>query len=154
MARLKTRQQLDLERLELARYALGKETQLDRTRILYIYCRQSTDRQYFKSDKNNTQQRSELETIAFEALQWPRELVRIRVENDTKHKQGATSGTKSIQDRPLLNEVYQDVKRGTVGGVLVVDVSRLSRDEDLIDPTVFAKACKRNDTAIITSADS
>jgi hypothetical protein len=54
----------------------------------------------------------------------------------------------------LLNEVYQDVKLGLVGGVLLVDVSRLSRDEDLIDPTVFARACKKSDTAIITSADS
>jgi DNA invertase Pin-like site-specific DNA recombinase len=154
MARLKTQAQLEQERLQLARYSFGKEVQLDRSRLLCIYCRQSTDRQYFKSDKNNTQQRSELEETAYTALQWPRELVSIRIENDVTHKQGATSGRKSIAYRPVLDSIYRDVKAGLVGAVLVVDVSRLSRDIDLIDPTMFAQACKRSDTAIVTSADS
>jgi DNA invertase Pin-like site-specific DNA recombinase len=154
MSRLKSAIELEVERQAIARYALGKEVQLDRTRLLYIYCRQSTDRQYFKSAKNATEQRLDLEDLARNELQWPVDKIIVMVENDTKHKHGFTSGTKSIQQRPKLNQIFEDVKAGKVGACLVVDVSRLSRDEDLIDPTVFAKECKKADTIIITTIDA
>ncbi len=144
----KSPEELEEERQELAKYALNSFV-LDRTRLLLIYCRQSTDKQYFKSAKDNTEQRSELEEHA-RMLQWPVEnIMPPFVENDVS-KRGKASGRISIDDRPKIKEVRDIINSGQASALLVIDVGRLSRDEDLIDHAVLAKECKRNRCVIIT----
>jgi len=146
MARLKTAVELEMERQELAKYAQGNYV-MDKARLLLPYARQSTDRQYFKSMMDNTEQSSELLEHA-RALDWPLDkILPVFVENDGSKK---TSGTISIDDRPKIKEARALINAGKVSAVLVIDVSRLFRDEDLVDPATFAKECKDNHCIIVT----
>ena len=147
MARLKTTIELEQERQELAKYVHGNYV-MDKTRFLLPYARQSTDKQYFKSMMDKTEQSSELLEHA-KMLDWPLDkILPVFVENDGNKRK--TSGTISIDDRPKIKEARALINAGKVSAVLVIDVSRLFRDEDLIDPAVFAKECKRNHCIIIT----
>ena len=42
------------------------------------------------------------------------------------------------------------INSGEAGAVRVRDVARLFRDEDLVGPVVFAKACKDHHVIVIT----
>ncbi len=149
MARLKTTIELEQERQELAKYIHGNYV-MDKTRFLLPYARQSTDKQYFKSTMDKTEQSSELLEHA-KMLEWPLDkILPVLVENDVIKRKRKTSGTISIDDRPKIKEARALINAGKVSAVLVIDVSRLFRDEDLIDPAVFAKECKRNHCIIIT----
>lgn len=55
----------------------------------------------------------------------------------------------NIQDRPVVNELLQDINTGDCDGVLVVEVERLARG-DTSDQGTIAKYFKFSDTIIIT----
>lgn len=66
----------------------------------------------------------------------------------------SVSGTLRIDQREGLTAVVEEIQRGTVGAVLVVDVSRLFRDEDMVEPMTFAKLCKKYKVLIMTLDDT
>jgi hypothetical protein len=97
MARLKTTIELETERLECARYAHGNYV-MDTTRFLLPYARRSTDKQYFKSTMDKTEQSSELLEHA-RSLEWPLDkILPVFVENDVIKRKRKTSATISIDD--------------------------------------------------------
>ena len=55
----------------------------------------------------------------------------------------------TIQDRPVVQELLQDISNGKCDGVLVVEVERLARG-DTSDQGTIAKYFKFSDTLIIT----
>lgn len=55
----------------------------------------------------------------------------------------------TIQDRPVVRELLQDINNGTCDGVLVVEVERLARG-DTSDQGTISKYFKFSDTLIIT----
>jgi DNA invertase Pin-like site-specific DNA recombinase len=153
MARLKTQAQLEAERQEAARYALGRfELPLDR--LLLVYARQSSTKQIVANVQSAKQQTVDLIEYGTE-LGWTRDgnadyklFVEKAVTRDGEIR--GVSGTVRISEREGLREVVEIINSGTAGAVLVVDISRLFRGEDLIDATVFANACKRNRVMVLT----
>ena len=63
-------------------------------------------------------------------------------------EQGVSGET--IEDRPTMQRLLVDIDAGRVAAVIVVDWSRLSRDEDNIDGLRIKKACKDNNVLILT----
>ena len=86
------------------------------------------------------------------ALEWKREQCTIFIENNMTRdgRIRGVSGTIPIENRPGLKTVMEYIKRGA-GAILCVDVSRLTRDADLVDATQLAQTCKRYHAVIVTS---
>ncbi|HEX6478729.1 MAG TPA: recombinase family protein [Ktedonobacteraceae bacterium] len=148
MARLRTREQLEQERLDTARYALGNIT-LDTTRLLLIYARQSTSRQYVNNIYSALEQRDGLLERATELGWWSDELRILYVENQLA-KKTHVSGSLRIDQRPGLQALTEVIESGKASAVLVVSVDRITRDPDMVTPTMFANLCKRYNVLIIT----
>ena len=152
MARIKSQAQLEQERLESVRYLLGN-FHLPTDRPLLIYARQSTIKQVLTNVYSALQQTEDLIERGIE-LGWKREQMTLIVENrlsqDGKIK--GVSGRVSIENRPGLKTIVDDyIKKGLAGALMCVDVSRLTRDADLVDAILLAKACKDNHVVIITN---
>ncbi|MDP9351730.1 MAG: recombinase family protein, partial [Chloroflexota bacterium] len=60
------------------------------------------------------------------------------------------SGTKNHRFRPGLAALIEAVSAGRVEAVYVVHISRLYRDQTLIDAMTFADLCKRHNVVIVT----
>ncbi len=151
MAKLKSQAQLEQERLESVRYLLGNFL-LPTDRPLLIYARQSTVKQVLTNVYSALQQTEDLLERGLQ-LGWKRELATLFVENrlaqDGKIK--SVSGRISIEQRPGLKTIMEYIKAGKVGALMCVDVSRLTRDADLVDAIMLAKACKDNHVVILTN---
>ena len=63
------------------------------------------------------------------------------------------SGNLSIEERAAIKLITQMIERGDVGAVMMWDVSRLTRDEDVVDAPSFAKTCKDYQVIVFTSDD-
>lgn len=61
-----------------------------------------------------------------------------------------TVSGETIEARPKVRALLDDVQAGKVAAIICVDWNRLSRDEDYIDGMIIKKACKDNDTLVIT----
>lgn len=152
MAKLKSQAQLEQERLESVRYLLGNFL-LPNNRPLLIYARQSTVKQVLTNVYSALQQTEDLLERGLQ-LGWKRELATLFVENrlaqDGKIK--SVSGRTAIEHRPGLKTIVDEyIKKGKAGALMCVDVSRLTRDADLVDAIMLAKACKDNHVVIITN---
>src|SRR6266699_1185004 len=150
---LKSREQLEQERQEALRYALGK-FELPLNRLLLVYARQSSTKQVVSNVQSAKQQTVDLIDYGTE-LGWARDgnadyrlFVEKAVTRDGEIK--GVSGTLRIDEREGLTEVVNLIKSGAAGAVLIVDISRLFRGEDLIDAAVFVKACKEIHTIVLT----
>ena len=53
-----------------------------------------------------------------------------------------------LDKRPLLQRTLEKIKTGAVGALYLLNFSRGSRDEDLIDGRLIMQACRRNHTII------
>lgn len=60
------------------------------------------------------------------------------------------SGTKNHKFRPGLAALIEAISAGRVEAVYVVHISRLYRDQTLIDAMTFADLCKRHNVVIVT----
>jgi len=67
----------------------------------------------------------------------------------TIYDEGFKSG-KSFEDMQELNRLIGDIKDGKINIVLVIEFSRLSRDESLQNFTYFLDLCKNQDVKIAT----
>jgi len=127
-----------------------KPTTFPTHKFILIYGRQSTKNQYISNVESAKQQAIELLDYALE-LGWPDELRKLWIENqlaDGTIKNA--SGRLAISEREGLTEVYSLIKSGKAGAVLVRKIDRLFRDEDMVDPAVFAKACREHHVLILT----
>ena len=60
------------------------------------------------------------------------------------------SGTKGREEREGLAYLIDCIERGTVESIYVVHISRLFRDQTLIDAFVFGELCKKHNVIIVT----
>jgi DNA invertase Pin-like site-specific DNA recombinase len=156
MARLKSPQHLEAERQEARRYLLGT-FRLPTDKLLLIYARQSSKKQVINNKQAALQQTEDLILRGLD-LEWKREQMLLFVENyftkDGRRTDAirSVSGTIPIEDRPGLRTIVEEyVKKGLAGAILCYDVSRLTRDADLVDAILLAKACKDAHVVIITN---
>lgn len=77
-------------------------------------------------------------------LGWPEEKI-IRIDMDA-----GVSGTKKIDERPGMSELFRLITRGEVGAVSSSDEDRLFRDVSQIQTNIFLEACKQNRVLVIT----
>ncbi|MDQ2904183.1 MAG: recombinase family protein [Chloroflexota bacterium] len=122
-------------------------------RDLAIYTRQSTKEQVIKNREAYDQQTIGLVKQGLE-LGWARDRIVVYIEN--KRKDGRwvnASGRLRIDQRPGLQALSERIEKDEVKTVLVWAVDRLFRDEDMIQPAVFAKLCKEHHCLIITTDD-
>ncbi len=130
--------------LDLSRWTLPTD------KLLIIYARQSTKNQYIKNKESALQQTKDLMALGAE-YGWPESNTILYIEN--KQKDGTiknASGTLRIDERPGLSAVTKRIETGEVGAIMVSDVSRLFRHEDMIQPAIFADLGKKQDVIIIT----
>jgi Resolvase, N terminal domain/Recombinase len=146
----KSATQKQRERQELLRYSnpfgnVGPDV----SKLLVIYARQSSTRQFVENVYSSEQQRDGLLKYAKDTLHWQGP-IKLLIENDlAKH----TSGTLPTDSRPGLLTVLEYVESREGSAVLAVDVSRLFRDETALEAAVFAETCKDNKVSIITLSD-
>jgi DNA invertase Pin-like site-specific DNA recombinase len=147
MRSFKTPEELERERQE----ALGLiPFRLPTDKILIIYARQSTKGQVFKNRESALQQTEEQLEWALE-MGWPQDLQRLLIENQAKDGTiRNASGRLRIDEREGLSTAMLYINSGEAGAVKVRDVARLFRDEDLVGPVVFAKACKDHRVIVVT----
>ncbi len=147
MRSFKTAEELERERQE----ALGLgQSRLPIDKILILYARQSTKGQVFKNRESALAQTEEQLEWALE-MGWPQELQRLLIENQAKDGTiRNASGRLRIDEREGLSTAMLYINSGEAGAVKVRDVARLFRDEDLVGPVVFAKACKVHRILVIT----
>ncbi len=119
---------------------------------LIIYARQSTKDQYIKHKESAMQQTKDLMALGAE-YGWSESNIILYIEN--KQKDGTiknASGTLRIDERPGLSAVTQRIETGKIAAIMVSDVSRLFRHEDMIQPAIFADLCKKKGVIIITQS--
>ncbi len=153
MARLKTQLELEAERLETLQRLTGNYPIDHYTkRPALVYSRYSTARQVRDSIQNGLEQSKKLLQRA-DDLGWTHDLLTLLVENQmTKNGRiRSVSGTIPIEDRAGMSIVIERVRTDNAGAILCDDVSRLTRDADLVDAVTLAKTCKDHDTIIVTS---
>ena len=56
----------------------------------------------------------------------------------------------TIKERPVLRGILDDVQRDMVRAILVIDLTRLSRDKDVIDGLEIRRICGEHNTVIVT----
>ena len=101
-------------------------------------------------------QRDDLIEYAVVSYHWPEDHVILFIENELDKwgnkldKPRAASGRLDKNFRPGLREVERLIEADKAGAVFIRDVSRLFRDEDMINPPQFAKTCKQHHVVIIT----
>ncbi len=148
MSRFRTRAELEQEIQDAAKWATGNVT-LDTTRLLLIYARQSSSKQYVSNIYSAIEQRDGLLERAWN-LGWKLDEQRILYVENQLAKKTQVSGSLRIDQRPGLEALTEVIKAGKASAVLVVSVDRITRDEDLITPTAFANLCKQYHILIIT----
>src|SRR6266567_8282562 len=155
MRRFKTAAELEQERKEALPYF---QAALPTHKKLAIYARQSTKEQVVENTEAAEQQTTDLINRAIE-LGWRRADIILFVENYyTKEGQVSetardASGRLRIDQRGGLQALTWLVGQGEIGAIMAWDVSRLFRDEDMIQPALFAKLCKEHQVLLLTYDD-
>jgi hypothetical protein len=153
MRRFKSKDELEQERQEQLRYLPGAQTVLPIDKLLLIYGRQSTVKQFVQNRESAEQQAIDLLDYAL-SLGWPEQLRQLFIENQLNDGTiKNASGRLRIDLRPGLSEVVALIETGTVGAVLVRAIDRLFRDETMVGPVVFANLCKEHHVLILTMDD-
>jgi hypothetical protein len=155
MAQLRTLEDLEQERLDARQQALGEYPIEPYTkRVALLYSRYSTSEQVKQSVRKGLEQSSTLIARAIE-YGWTRDLLIIFLENKIAEdgRVRSVSGTIPIEKRGQLSTVINDyVSKDKAGAIFVDDVSRLTRDADLVDATLLARECKKHDVIIVTTS--
>ena len=115
MSRLKTRKQLEQERADTARYALGNVV-LNTQKLLLIYARQSSSKQYVSNIYSAMEQRDGLLEKA-STLGWADDEQWVLYVENQLAKKTQVSGSLRIDQRPglqALTDVIQ-VRQGKRG---------------------------------------
>jgi hypothetical protein len=72
-----------------------------------------------------------------------------RYDYTSELRQEVKSG-ETLEDRPVMMGILEDIEAGTVGAIIVQDFTRLSRDEDGIDGKIIRRFCRDNECKVIT----
>src|SRR5581483_3900923 len=147
MRRFKTAEELEQERLETLGLLPFK---MPTDKLLLIYARQSTKGQTLKNRESAMQQTQDQLERAIE-LGWPFDKRLLFIENQAKDGTVRNaSGRLRIDEREGLSTVMIYIQSDEASAVMARDVARFFRDEDLVGPVVFAKACKDHNVIVIT----
>lgn len=154
MRRFKTQAEIDEEK----RVARAIRTTYPTHKKLLIYGRQSNKKQVMNNKESVRQQNVELWELGL-LYGWQKCDMTLYTENKY-NKYGeltdeirSASGARSIDERPGLKIVMGRIAQGDVGAIMVWAVDRLFRDEDMIEPAVFAKQCKEHHVIVLTPSD-
>jgi DNA invertase Pin-like site-specific DNA recombinase len=148
MRQYRTQEQLEQEQKEAQRKALGNIF-LDTEKLLLIYARQSSSKQYVSNIYSAMEQRDGLLEKA-STLGWIKDEQWVLYVENQLAKKTKVSGSLRIDQRPGLQALTEVIESGKASAVLVVSIDRITRDEDLITPTQFANLCKVYHVLIIT----
>src|SRR5260370_5213894 len=151
MGRLKTLREIEQERVEAVQRLTGNYS-IPTNRMALLYSRYSSAKQVRDSISKGVQQADGLIQRALD-IGWKREHTLLFVENSMT-KDGrikSVSGTIPIEDRAGIRTVVEHVNTDKAGAILCDDISRLTRDADLVDAATLARACKEHDCAIVTN---
>ena len=142
----------------------GGPVRLPHTREAWVYKRLSTHEQR-KHNIWSLKQQDELEEMArregYAAPLGAEEVAALKAAPDfeghyvngqirVEERDIGLSGTKNHKFRPGLAALIEAIAAGRVEAVYVVHISRLYRDQTLIDAMTFAVLCKRHKVAIVT----
>jgi DNA invertase Pin-like site-specific DNA recombinase len=116
MVRLKTRKQLDQEKADTARYALGNVI-LNSEKLLLIYARQSSSKQYVSNIYSAIEQRDGLLERAGE-LGWTKDEQWILYVENQLAKKTQVSGSLRIDQRPGLQALTEVIESGRASAIL------------------------------------
>ncbi len=111
-----------------------------------VYARQSTTRQTIENrESSEAQTMDQLEKVR--ALGWKDGDITIFIEGDGKR---GVSGRLRIDERPGLNALMEGIYNGTFKTIFTWNEARLFRDEFMIGPDTFIKACHDHDVQVVT----
>lgn len=145
--KFKTVGELEQERLEMLGLIPYK---IPTDKLALIYARQSTKGQTVKNKESAAQQTKDQLERAIE-LGWSSDKSLLFIENQAKDGTiRNASGTLRIDEREGLSTLMLYIESDEAGAALGRDVARFFRDEDLVGPVVFAKACKDHNVLVIT----
>ena len=134
----------------------AKQTKIDTTKLALLYCRQSTKEQIVKNKESALSQTVGAKKRAVHEHGFGEEKLVLFIENELDQygnklaKWRAASGRLDKNFRAGLREAERLIEQDRVGAVFVDDVSRLFRDEDMVDPTNFANTCKKHHCVVVT----
>ena len=119
---------------------------------LAIQARQSTKQQ---TEDNRESYESQTRAHYKRALRlgWRDDDILMFLEN--KRKDGKfidASGTKRIDERPTMREIWYYIENDMVKALMTRGVDRLFRHVDMVEPAMFAKLCKEHHCLILTDA--
>ena len=136
------------------KYSAFGNPKLSLAHKLAVYGRQSTKEQVEKNHGAYLQQAVKLVDMGKElGFTGPDDIV-VFIENKSKNgKWVNASGRLRIDQRPGLSSLVELIEKDVVKTVLVWVIDRLFRDEDMIQPAVFAKTCKTHHVIIVTVDD-
>jgi len=149
--------QEDLKQERMNKHVLARTTYPIHKKLI-ILGRQSTAKQVIQNRESYEQQTEELLEKALD-LGWSQEDITILYENNydkygqKSEKPRDVSGNLSIDERPILKLIVDTIKGGGVGAVMFYDVSRLTRDIDVVDGPYFASVCRERNVIILTNDD-
>ena len=153
LRKYKTPEQISQEQRE----ALGMtQPVLPKDKLLLIYARQSTKKQYLHNRESAERQTVDLLNFAIDILAWPADGWIVFVENKYTRDGRLTDKIRSvsarfgINDRPGLREVTQLIEQDKAGVVLVTAVDRLFRDETGINEREFVILCRKHHVLVLT----
>src|SRR5581483_6866824 len=126
---------------------------LQLSKLLAIYARQSTKKQVINNKESYEQQTKDLWRQGLD-LGWVEDGIVIYIENIRNGKFVNASGRLRIDERPGLQALVERIEKDEVKTVLVWDIDRLFRDEDMVQPAVFVKTCKDHGCIVLTMEDT
>ena len=103
-----------------------------------IYIRKSRNKEDNKESYRLAIQREDL-PIYCQKQGWEHEI----------YDEGITSG-KTISDRPQIRKLLKDIETGFINIIIVIDLTRLTRDTNFEDAAKIIATCKRNGCRIAT----
>src|SRR5579859_7848366 len=111
-----------------------------------IYARQSTTKQTVENrESSEMQTKDQLEKVY--ALGWKDGKITVFIEGDGKR---GVSGTLRIDERPGLSALMEGVYGNKYKTIFVMNEARLFREEWMIGPDTFIKACYEHNVQIVT----
>ncbi len=113
-----------------------------------IQARQSTTKQTIENrESSEAQTKDQLDKV--HSIGWSDNLITVFIEGEGKR---GVSGRLRIDERPGLNALMEGIYNGTFKTIFTWNESRLFRDEFMIGPDTFIKACYDHDVQVVTYA--
>jgi len=111
-----------------------------------IYARQSTTKQTVENRESSEAQTQD-QLAKVRATGWTDDKITVFIEGDGKR---GVSGRLRIDERTGLNALMEGIYNNTFKYVFVMNEARLFRDEWMIGPDTFIKACYEHDVVVVT----